>query len=233
MCYDLERKHMKKILIATSLLILLCISTSPAFAYTNTKYGFSIDPPPGWTVTEPSYAAVLFTGPTDSGFTVNINIQVETTTMTLDQYKTASKQALQDAFDNLHIISEGSRTINGVNAYEVVYNFTYASVTAQQKQVWLIANGKAYIVVYTAVPSTYSTYLPLFETSVQTFQTTAAGGGLTFLGLEWWIWLIIAAVIAVAAATAAVLISRRKKPPAAQPPTIQQPPQVPPPPPSP
>jgi hypothetical protein len=107
---------MKKLLITTSLLIIICASTNLAHAYTNTKYGFTIDPPSGWTTTEPSYAAVLFTGPTDSGFTVNINIQVETTAQTLDQYKTTSIQTLQNTFDNFHLISEASRTINGVNA---------------------------------------------------------------------------------------------------------------------
>jgi disulfide bond formation protein DsbB len=200
---------MKKLLTAAALLTLILAFISSAHAYTSTTYGFTIDPPIGWTTTEPAYAAVVFTGPTDQGYTVNINIQVETTSLTLDQFVQESKQSLQVVPDYVNI-SETTRTINGNDAYEIVYTFTATSITLKQKQVMLIINEKAYVIIYSAKQTTYPTYLPTFENTLQTFNTTTDQGNI--FGLDWRLWAIIIIIIVAVTITIAMLM-RRKKPP--------------------
>jgi len=222
---------MKKVSIATLLILLICASTASVQAYTNGKHGFSIDPPIGWSVEEPTYAVVVFRGPTEEGFTVNVNIQVETTTASLDEYIDAGKQNLETALENFNLLSEGPRTINNVDAYELVFTFTYYGVTVKEKQVVLMENGKAFIITYAALPTTYQTYLPTFENSVQTFKIAAAG-------LDWlWILVIgvVVAVVIVVVVVVVVLVTRRRKPPEAlpPPPAQQPPPETQPPPPTP
>ncbi|MEM3759644.1 MAG: DcrB-related protein [Candidatus Bathyarchaeia archaeon] len=211
---------MKKLVgILAALLIFTFVNTVQA--YTNNKYGFSIEPPSGWSVIEPSWATVAVIGPTEHGFTVNVNIQVETTSMSLNEYISASRQQLQN-LEDFYEISEGSRTINNVNAYEIVYTWTYSGITVQQKQVWLVKGGKAFVITYSAAPATYSKYLPAFESSLQTFKIEA--------GIEWWVWLIIIVVVVGVVAAVATLILRRRKAQPAPTTLVQQPPQAPPPP---
>jgi hypothetical protein len=182
------------------------------------QYGFTIDPPTGWTVEEPSYAAVAFLGPIDQGFRANVNIQVEPTSLSLEQYISTSKQSLQ-TLDDFTLISEESRVIKQVDAYELVFTFTYSGSTVQEKQVYLVKNGKAFIITYAAVPTTYQNHLTTFENSVQTF-TIHEPTTKTFLGLDWWLWVVIIVVVVVVAATT-VLILRKRKPPVT--PSPQQP----------
>ena len=219
---------MKKVSIAILLMLLVLFSVGSVQAYTNNKYGFSITPPTGWIVEEPSYAAVVFLGPIQEGSRVNVNIQVEGTTLTLEQYVAYSKQSLQTLQD-FHLISESPRTINNVSAYQLVFTFTYLSVNVQEKQVYLVKDGKAFIITYAALPTTYQNYLTAFEDSVQTFQISSqpppASADGTFLGLQWWIWVIFIAIIASIAAAAAVILHRKKPPPTQPPqPQIQTPP---------
>lgn len=220
---------MKKVSTAILLMLLVLFSAGSVQAYTNNTYGFSITPPTGWTVEEPSYAAVVFLGPIQGGFRVNVNIQVEGTTLTLEQYVAYGKQNLQ-TFQDFHLISESPRTINNVSAYELVFTFTYSGVNVQEKQVCLVKYGKAFIITYAALPTTYQNYLTAFENSVQTFQISSqppppqAPADGTFLGLQWWIWVILIVIIASIAATAAVMLHRKKPPPTQPPPPPTQPP---------
>ena len=85
-------ENMRKIFVISLVvsLLLFSVSISSVHAYTNAIYGFSIDPPNGWTADDTvSYAAVVFYGPIDQGFRVNVNIQVEPTSASLAKYISA------------------------------------------------------------------------------------------------------------------------------------------------
>jgi len=195
------------------LLLLLSVSMSSVYAYTNTRYGFSIEPPSGWAVDDKvSFAAVVFYGPIEEDFRVNVNVQVESTSVSLAQYISSSKTNLE-TLESYQLLSEAPRTINGVDAYELVLKFSYSGTIVQEKIVALLKDGKAFVVVYAALPTTYQTYLNAFESSVQTFKVEP--------GLGWWIWAIIVAVIVGVAVAAVFALRRRKRPPIPPP---QQPP---------
>jgi len=215
---------MKKVLIVALFVLIVCLSADSVQAYTSSKYNFSVDPPSGWTVDDTiTFAAVVFYGPTEEGFRVNVNVQVESlpASMTAEQYADTAKETLSTFFYNFTLVSEGSRVINNVDAYELVFTFTQATVNVKEKQVYLVRNKKAYIVTYAALPTTYQKYLTTFESSVETFKILEPTAG-AFLGLDWWLWVIIIAVV-VGTVAAVVLLWRRKKASVAPPPQAQLP----------
>lgn len=213
------QSEMKKGLITTLVVLLVYVSAISVQAYTNEEYNFSIDPPSGWTVNDTTTgAAVFFFGPTEEGFRVSVNVQVESlpTTMTVEQYASGAKELFPTAFSNFKVVSEGTRVINKVEAYELVYTLTQGSIDIKGKQVYLIVNKKAFIITYGALPTTYQKYLSAFESSAETFKILEP----TLWYIKYWyVWVIVALTVAV---LAFYLIRRRAKavpPPPPAPPT--------------
>src|SRR6266568_3893191 len=189
-------------------------------AYVNSSNRFSLNPPSGWTVDSSGVygTAVVFYGPTDTGFRVNMNVIVESTSLTLNAYVSASKSQLSASLTNYNLVSEGPTTIGGIDAYELVGTFTQGSFNIKNKQDFLVQNQKAYVITSTALQSNYGTYQPVFDESVQTFTLT----GTAFP----WTTVIIGAVIAGGVAVGLTIFFVRRKG------QVNVPPAMPPPPPS-
>lgn len=207
-----------KFLVLTFLSTITSLLTSPMFsvsvlcavrpeAYVNHTYGFSINPPNGWTVDESGTfeTVVIFSGPLilETGGNINIQITAGTTNTTLDQFISADKSQLASLLANFHLVSESSRNVSGLDCYELVITWTYVpggnvsdmhTFNVKQKQVVFIENGKGYIITFTAPPTNYDSYLPAFEESLQTFQ---------LLGQEA-PWLLIGMLIGIAIVAGAV-----------------------------
>lgn len=209
---------MKKNLI-TLIVLLVSVSVGSVQAYTNEEYNFSIDPPSGWAIDDATTgAAVFFYGPTEGGFRVNVNIQVESlpTAITVEQYASAGEEQLALALNNYELGSEGTRVINRVDAYELVFTFTYAGVDIQEKQVHVVVDKKGFVITYAASPTTYQKYLSAFESSVETFNVLEPT---PWYIRYWYVWVIIAVPVG---ALALYVIRRRAK--AIPPPTAPAPP---------
>jgi hypothetical protein len=171
-------------------LLLTLFFSAPAFcavspeAYVNRTHGFSINPPSGWVVNDTGVSpplVVTFYGPVipETSGKININIGVETTSLTLNQYIAASKSQYASVFLNFNLVSESNRNIGGLDGYELVFTWTYMSganvsnthaFNVKQKQVLFVEKGKAYVITFTASPANYDSYLPVFEESLQTFK---------------------------------------------------------------
>src|SRR3989441_13126793 len=95
-------------------------------AYVNSNNRFSINPPSGWTVdSSGAYGtSVIFYGPTDSNFRINMNVVVEATSLSLSDYVSSTKSQLSTGLTNYHLVSETSTTIGGLAAYKLVNTFT-------------------------------------------------------------------------------------------------------------
>ena len=174
-------------------------------AYVNKEYGFSIQPPEGWTIQEDWFGAIVcFIGPTEDDFAVNINIVSEETDMSLEEYVELSKQQIKDIL-NATIISGGSRTIKNHEAYEIVLTWTMGAHNLKQKQVYLIEKGRAYIITCTASQSNYDSYVSTFDESINTFEFLETGD------LGWLLYVIIAVVIVIVAIAIIVYVKRRRE----------------------
>jgi len=170
------KKVMLTACVSVSLIILAASVVFGALQepYVNEEYGFSISPPQGWTVQEESEGEVLvyFLGPIDEGVRININIVVEEAQMSLQDYVDFCKEQLQYTLE-ASLISEGSRTIKGHEAYEVVFTWIYETYDFQQKQVYLVEKGNGYVITCTALPTNYDNYVSDFDESVETFEFIA------------------------------------------------------------
>jgi len=164
--------EMRKALSVVFVVFLLCVSTGYVQAYTNHVNFFSIDEPSGWTADETVQGvAVNFYEPMSENGTVFINIVVQSVSsgMTLAAFVTAVKDQYPSLVDSFVIISESSRIVNGINAYEIVAAVTYQGNDFIIKQVILLRNLRVYIVTYAAVTAQYEQFLPDFEDSIETF----------------------------------------------------------------
>ena len=215
---------------------MLTFSMQLVRAYENTEHGFSINFPSGWEQSQNQDVVVLYTN--DDG-SASINVIVEETSLSLAAYATESKNQLEN-LDYYELITENSRTINGLNGYELVFawtlftdNETYYDL--QDKQVFFVQNGKAFIITCGADYSDYDLFLPTFEQSLETFRLTSSGT--PGIGMPDTTLIIILAVVIVVVvlAISMVLLRRRRKPTqqqsvAAETGTFYPPPPPPPPP---
>jgi len=210
-CFGMTKPSVFTILASLSLVLLALMFDVPVFAsvdsnpYVNSNNRFSINPPSGWTVdSSGAYGtAVVFYGPTDTGFRVNMNVIVESTSLTLSAYVSAAKTQLSQGLTNYYLVSEGPKTIGGVDAYELVNTFTQGAFNIKDKQTILVQNQKGYVITSTALQSNYDTYQPVFDESVQTFKLVAPE----------FPWLIVIALVVIAGGAAVgltIFFIRRK-----------------------
>src|SRR3989449_8934440 len=116
------------ILASLSLVLLALMVGASVFAcvdsngYVNSNNRFSINPPSGWVVDSSGAfgTSVIFYGPTEANFRANMNIIVESTSLTLSAYVYAAKTQLSQGLTNYYLVSESANTIAGVDAYELV-----------------------------------------------------------------------------------------------------------------
>lgn len=163
---------MRKALTVALVIVLFCVSVGSVRAYTNNENRFSIDEPSGWTVDDTvTDTVVAFYEPTVENGTVLINIVAQSISsdMTLADLATAVKDQYPSLFDSFLIISESTRVIKGITAYEIVAVITTQGYDLMIKQVMLVRNLRVYVVTYAAVTAQYQQFLPDFEDSIETF----------------------------------------------------------------
>jgi len=129
----------KSLLLIGVVALLITIALSGCFdnnsalknlGYSNTEYGFGLNPPEGWRVDETQGGTLVgFFGPAADNFTINILIGVaefapEETVKNVAEYL---MESAQNSKTNFSLVSSGARTVNGMNAYEFVatYNSDY------------------------------------------------------------------------------------------------------------
>jgi hypothetical protein len=153
---------------------LLSISfvTQSAYAYDSTEYGFSIDKPQGWNLIEEEGIAVVFSDLNVAITGASINVVVQETSLSLSDYVEGSKQSVASEHVNYVLESEGSRTVEGREGYELESTFTQTGLGIQIKQVIFVENGKGYVITVSAVASQYYKVLEIFEQTIESFRIT-------------------------------------------------------------
>ena len=143
--------------------------------YFNEEYGFVLNPPEDWIIDDPDLlgSIVRFYGPTEDEFTMNLGIDkifASEAGETLNSFVEQQIIALYpDLFTDFSIVSSKTRTINGMNAYEIVYTFTQDSSGIKQKQILIEKNDVIYTLIYSASPNSYDSYVSVIEPSVNSF----------------------------------------------------------------
>jgi hypothetical protein len=163
--------EMKKRLTIMFVLFLFCVSVGSVRAYTSNANFFSITEPSGWTVDDTiSGAVVVFYEPTVEYGTVLINVIVQSisSSITLDELASAVKDQYPTTFDSYQILSEQTRVIKDITAYQIVAAVTTQGFDFMIRQVMLVRNLRVYVVTYAAVATEYQNHLQEFENSIET-----------------------------------------------------------------
>tara|TARA_Y100000310_G_C20665129_1_gene807062 strand:- start:1398 stop:2033 length:636 start_codon:yes stop_codon:yes gene_type:complete len=182
--FQVLNNSMNKALVVASLCLVAVVMLSGCVEpveegalYKNDIYGFSVEPPAGWTIEEgASMAIVEFVAPTDIDTQNNINIVAENAEWyTLDEYFQATKQSMQTFFPEIDykLIDEGSLTINGVDARYMGSEWGIEDYQFKTKQIIIMQeDGTAFVITYSALPNTYRYNIVEFDRLVSTFRFT-------------------------------------------------------------
>ena len=144
-------------------------------SYKNTQYGFGINPPMGWTVygSNPN-AIVTFAGPlVEDSFIIIIAISLHALENDQTIYSELDKAILNlsEVYSDFMLISRTNRTINGMNAQEIIYTITTPEgLKVKQKQVVIEKKSKALTFAYSATPNSFDIYNPIIEESLKSIK---------------------------------------------------------------
>ncbi len=145
--------------------------------YYNDNYGFSIYIPKEWTINDGSVYAAQFLGPYDDELhgTINIAIHVERADDLSLQGYFDEMLAGQHGLKNFNLISQNESIKAGYACKEIVYTAsTTKGYTMKVMDTYFVENGNAFLIYYVASPSSYDTYFPSVEQSLQTFNAHAS-----------------------------------------------------------
>ena len=137
--------------------------------------GFSIRPPQGWKTDESGKlgSKVFFFGPTQSSFTVNINVVSEPAQgTTVGQYAEAGKAQLSQALTGYAQVEDQALTVNGQPAHILGGTFTQGAFELRNRQLFVVRNDVAYVVTATALASSWASYEAVLDASIKTFQAS-------------------------------------------------------------
>jgi len=143
--------------------------------YLNEEYSFGLNPPEGWFVDENSSLIIVnFYIPAGKSV-ASLSVMKPVTLKNGETLKNLTEQALEEyptLMENFTLISSNERTINGMNAYEIVYNFSQGNYTFVRKEVPIQKNDKIFTILYSIIQSSYNTFEDVVYLSIDSFTIT-------------------------------------------------------------
>lgn len=116
---------------------------------------------------------VVIFGPAEGDFRVNVNFLVQNTGgKSLEEFTKISQEQIK-SFPDAKIEKEGYETINGVKFFSAVASFKKEAYTLKAKTAWTVADGKAYVLTYTATEQSYGKYLKDADAMFSSFAIKA------------------------------------------------------------
>lgn len=149
------------------------ITALEGLEYTNTPYGFGLNPPDDWTTDEEDpYVTVRFYGPIINDFNINLGIsgpEVYEQGLTLSGLIDDMKEAYPSVFTDFNYISSDPITINEMDAYDFIYTFTMENVELKQIQYLVEKGNKVSIITFTTTQDVFDDYIDIVEESLTSF----------------------------------------------------------------
>jgi hypothetical protein len=150
-----------------------------AFAvYGNPAYGMTAEYPAGWKADEGAAGAVVvFYSPlegSDDKFSENVNILVEDVSahpgMTIRKYTETGIAQLASFFTDFRLVDNRRHTVDGRRARLIEYTCRQGEFQLHVLQAMTIADGKAYVLTFTAEEANYERYLPAARRIMESFK---------------------------------------------------------------
>jgi hypothetical protein len=174
---NMKKKKQLKIFGFTLALVMIALSgctqedNKNNLSYVNQEFGFGLNPPLGWTQTENTQDLAKFICPDQNDYPVNLGIKtpIESNGTLNNVVEQLIEYYSNVSFKNFLLLSSEPRTINGLNAYEMVYSEGQEPYMLQHKQVLFEKNNKIYSLTYISLVSTYDRYISVVDQSINSF----------------------------------------------------------------
>jgi hypothetical protein len=149
-----------------------------ASAYDNRKYHFSVTAPSGWITIEGSndvMTGVTFHSP-ENQTSADVNVYViheKLNGLTISDIfanSSAISSYIGKFASNYTLVNNGSRIVNGLIGYELVYTVPYKGADLKFDQILFIENDLIYVISYRALSFDFDKMVPKFEESISTFK---------------------------------------------------------------
>jgi len=142
--------------------------------YINNEYGFGLNPPAGWTKDRSGAFGliVIFYSPTEDDFADNINVISDSLDgySSLTSYMDLAISQSYDMYTDYSVLDSGLTTVNGMNAYELVYTNNQGIYDLKGKQYVVEKNSKLIILTYSAEIDIYDIYSSEFEQCINSLK---------------------------------------------------------------
>ena len=135
----------------TAALAAACGSGKEAGRHYEEAGGYSIVPPPGWTVSEfPGLKYEIISGPAQNGFAPNINVVDESFRGSLDEYVKANLETMRKVFKSFDELSrEDVQLASGERAVMVVTTNVQQEMQLQQTFYFVGEGRRKYVLTCT------------------------------------------------------------------------------------
>jgi hypothetical protein len=143
-------------------------------SYVNRPLHFAMNVPAGWTVRESTGMADVFVlGPETPGAArPNVTVVVEPgrTALTVEELTRNARQQLE-ALKGFKLLGESPRALaDGRAAFVMTFEQSSLGPTLRERQLFVVAGGRAYIVTATASPAAFAEREADFEAVLQSFR---------------------------------------------------------------
>jgi eukaryotic-like serine/threonine-protein kinase len=191
----MQNKGITLFAITITALLLLAISTVPHsllaqvktvtsnfLPYQNSTYGIKIQYPLNWqkqengTKQDTQTDIVTFyppAGNSNASLDLSIDDISDQKGISLAQYANNSLTDLKQSLTSFKLIeSNGNNHIAGLPAYRIVYTYNDGNNVTKTLETGTIKGDKAYIITYETGMSEYTTFLPIVQKMIDSFQIT-------------------------------------------------------------
>jgi hypothetical protein len=161
------------VLLIVFVLIAGCTEQVSKRSYTNTVYGFSLNPPAGWlsVENESSDVAVRFTPSNYSNISLRITPPFSLSEgRALSTFADEVEENLSESGMNYTIVYRDWRTMAGAQAYEIVYSYEQGGTVQREKQVAVQITRTVFLMTYTAPSILYVQYITGVDLCIDSFR---------------------------------------------------------------
>ena len=179
---------MNKIVLAVIIIIIIAIGAFLFLSHVSSQgeeiqminyvqNGVTFSYPSDWGVSQThsnyTVVAICLISSIDSNRTAHVNIHVEKHNYTgeFNDFVNETINSL-NADSDYNITSYGSIHVRGNNVTQVTYNSNIYGTIKMHESVWFKYGNDAYVVTYSAPPSSFDKYERIFQYVISTFQIT-------------------------------------------------------------
>jgi len=160
------------VIVVSSILLAGCTSQTVHRSYTNSLYGFSLDPPGGWdaVANESASVAVQFFPLNSSNVSLVVGVPFSLGEgRALSTFADQVEENLSASGGNYTVVYQDWASIPGVQAYVIVYSYEQGGMVQRVKQVAILRTRTVFLITFSTPSALYIKYLTAVDQCIDSF----------------------------------------------------------------